>query len=153
MLRGCILVSPGPQSSPTGPYLGGISTHPTSNPNSSCCYPRPLNIYNITLLTTLYHLCQLTCYEELSTDADTSHINSGGGEVSSRGPCSRASGPGLGRGESGRSMSSAHDKYLHSECYYTNYSSPSADYVDLNSECYDTAVFDKTDNTMYYLVC
>ena len=116
MLRGCILVSPGPQSSPTGPYLGGISTHPTSNPNSSCYYPRPLNIYNITLLTTLYPLCQLTCYNKVTTNADTRQATSWWGEVSCRGPCGGASGPGLGGGHSvGSSPSSAHDIHLHSD--------------------------------------
>ena len=69
-----------------------------------------------------------TCYKELSTNGHTSQAISGGGEVSSRGPCSGASGPGLGGGDGGvieaclstifnNRLPAAYDKHLHSVCY------------------------------------
>ena len=68
-------------------------------------------------------MCQRTCYEELSPDADTSQSISGGGEVSSISPCRRAPGPGLGGGDLTIVIAIS-----------------STDNVNLNSECYNTVV-------------
>ena len=63
MLRASVLVCSGHQSSPTGQYLGCISTH------QKMCFrrPSPLNIHNISLLTTLYIIALVPVHLWLGT--------------------------------------------------------------------------------------
>ena len=73
---------------------------------------------------TLWNLCQVTCNNKVTTNADTSQATSVGGEVSSWGPCRGASGPGLRGGEGVSFMiiiivSSTYDVHLNSVCYNT----------------------------------
>ena len=128
MPHGPISVCPGLQSSPTRMYRGCISTHQTSSnpPPSGTAFHLNVTTFSYIFLKKSYYTpvpALFTCYKELSTSTNghTSQAISGGGEVSSRGPCSGASGPGLGRGQWVSFIiiiivSSTYDVHLNSEC-------------------------------------
>ena len=133
MPHGPISVCPGLQSSPTRMYRGCISTHQTSSnpPPSGTAFHLNVTTFSYIFLKKSYYTpvpALFTCYKELSTNGHTSQEKSGRGEVSSRGPCSEASGPGLGGGDGGvieaclstifnNRLPAAYDKHLHSVCY------------------------------------